>query len=95
MNGVFKAKSKIYVELLKKNNVYFEIFDNLGSMLANLYTIDLIIMDNVNFRNYWEQYNKMFLIAKKIQKFCAKCYSNFLCGQLYTNYLDGLISSIT
>ena len=53
MNGVFKAKTKIYVELLKKNNVYFEIFDNLGSMLANLYTIDIIIMDNVNFHNYW------------------------------------------
>jgi WASH complex subunit 7, N-terminal len=105
MNGVFKAKTKIYAELLKKNNVYFEIFDNLGSMLANLYTIDLIIMDNANFRSYWEQYNKMFLIAKnnpakfgmtdrkikKIQKFCAKCYSNFLCGQLYTNYLEGLV----
>lgn len=54
MNGVFKAKTKIYVELLKKNNVYFEIFDNLGSMLANLYTIDIIIMDNVNFHNYWQ-----------------------------------------
>lgn len=49
MNGLFKAKSKILVELLKKNNVYFEIFDNLGSILTNLYTIDLIIMDNVNF----------------------------------------------
>ncbi len=108
MNGLFKAKSKILVELLKKNNVYFEIFDNLGSMLANLYTIDLIIMDNVNFQNYWESYNKMFLIAKnnpakfgmtdrkvkKIQKFVVKCYQNFLCGKLYTNYLDGLIASI-
>lgn len=108
MNGVFKAKTKIYTELLKKNSVYFEIFDNLGAMLANLYTVDLIIMDNSNFRNYWEQYNKMFLIAKnnpakfgmtdrkikKIQKFCAKCYKNFLSGQLYTGYLDGLINSI-
>jgi len=64
MNGLFKAKAKIYTELIKKTNVYFEIFDNLGSMLANLYTIDLIIMDNSNFKNYWEQYNKMFLIAK-------------------------------
>ena len=54
MNGLFKAKSKILVELLKKNNVYFEIFDNLGSILTNLYTIDLIIMDNANFQNYWE-----------------------------------------
>lgn len=54
MNGVFKAKTKIYTELLKKNNVYFEIFDNLGSMLSTLYTIDLIIMGNPNFRTYWE-----------------------------------------
>jgi hypothetical protein len=52
------------VELLKKNNVYYEIFDNLGSMLANLYTIDLIILDNANFQSYWEKYNKMLLIAK-------------------------------
>ena len=108
MNGLFKAKTKVMTELLKKNNIYFEIFDNLGSLLASLYTIDIIIMDNSNFKSYWEQYNKMFLIAKnnpakfgmtdrkikKIQKFCAKCYSNFLCGQLYTNYLDGLLASI-
>ena len=31
---------------------------------------------------------------KKIQKFCAMCYSNFLCGQLYTNYLEALVGSI-
>jgi hypothetical protein len=54
MNGLFKAKTKILTELLKKNNVYFEIFDNLGSLLASLYTIDIIILDNVNFKNYWE-----------------------------------------
>lgn len=64
MNGLFKAKTKVLTELLKKNNVYFEIFDNLGSLLASLYTIDIIIMDNSNFKSYWEQYNKMFLIAK-------------------------------
>jgi pantothenate kinase-related protein Tda10 len=108
MNGLFKAKSKILVELLKKNNVYFEIFDNLGSILTNLYTIDLIIMDNANFQNYWEQYNKMLLIArnnpakfgmtdrkvKKIEKFVRRCYDNFLCGKLYTGYLDGLVKNI-
>jgi len=49
MNGLFKSKTKIYSDLLKKNNVYIEIFDNLGSILANLHTIDLIILDNVNF----------------------------------------------
>jgi hypothetical protein len=53
MNGLFRAKTKLYVELLKKNNVYLEIFDNLGSILSSLYTIDLIIVDNVNFQNYW------------------------------------------
>lgn len=53
MNGLYKGKTKIYVELLKKTNCYFEIFDNLGSMLSNLYTIDLIIMDNANFNEYW------------------------------------------
>jgi hypothetical protein len=108
MNGLFRAKTKILTELLKKNNVYFEIFDNLGSLLANLYTIDLIIADNSNFTAYWERYNKMFLIAKnnpakfgmtekkvkKIQRFCQKCYQNFLCGQLYKNYLEGLIASM-
>jgi WASH complex subunit 7, N-terminal len=109
MNGLFKAKTKMMVELLKKNNVYFEIFDNLGSILTNLYTIDLIIMDNANFQNYWGQYQKMFLIAqnnpakfgmtdrkvKKIKKFIVRCYENFLCGKLYTNYLEGLIKSIS
>jgi hypothetical protein len=49
MNGLFKAKSVIYDALLKKNNVYTEIFDNLGSILSTLYTIDLIILDNTNF----------------------------------------------
>jgi WASH complex subunit 7, N-terminal len=53
MNGLFRGKTKLYVELLKKNKVYLEIFDNLGGILSSLYTIDLIIMDNVNFHNYW------------------------------------------
>ena len=53
MNGLFRAKTKLYVDLLKKNNVYLEIFDNLGSILSSLFTIDLIIKDNVNFENYW------------------------------------------
>jgi WASH complex subunit 7, N-terminal len=54
MNGIFKSKSAMYESLLKKNNVYLEIFDNLGSILSSLYTIDLIILDNVNFQNYWQ-----------------------------------------
>jgi hypothetical protein len=108
MNGLFKAKTKMMVELLKKNNVYVEIFDNLGSILSTLYTIDLIIMDNANFQNYWEQYNKMFLITKnnpqkfgmtsrqikKIQKFVVLCYDNFLCGKLYSSYLKALMDNM-
>jgi hypothetical protein len=31
---------------------------------------------------------------KKIMKFCAKCYTNFLSGQLFNNYLTGLIQTI-
>ncbi len=53
MNGLFKAKSTLYEALLKKTSVYTEIFDNLGSILSTLYTIDLIILDNTNFQNYW------------------------------------------
>lgn len=54
MNGLFRGKTKLYADLLKKNAVYLEIFDNLGSILASLYTIDLIILDNVNFQSYWQ-----------------------------------------
>ena len=107
MNGLFNAKAKLYQSFFKKT-IYFEIFDNLGSILSTLYIVDLIIIENTNFQTYWEQYNKMFLIAKtdpakynmtdrkikKIQKFCSKCYSNILCGQLYTNYLDQLCKVI-
>ena len=103
MNGLFNAKSKIYLSSFKKIT-YSEIFNNLGSILTSLYIVDLIIIENTNFKNYWEQYNRMFLIAKnnpdkynvterkikKIQKFCLKMYSNILCGQLYNNYLDQL-----
>jgi hypothetical protein len=55
MGGEFeiKAKSTLYEALLKKTSVYTEIFDNLGSILSTLYTIDLIILDNTNFQNYW------------------------------------------
>jgi len=107
MNGLFNAKSKIYSSFFKKT-VYEEIFNNLGQILTTLYIVDLIIIENQNFKDYWEKYNKMFLIAKndaakfsmtdrkikKIQKFCSKIYSNILCGQLYTNYLDQLYKVI-
>lgn len=80
----------------------------MGSILATLYIVDLIIAENINFKDYWERYTRMFLIAKnnpaaynttsrnikKIQKFCNKIYSNILCGQLFTNYLDNLAKVI-
>lgn len=103
MNGLFNNNkhNKLYSGFLKKQ-IYEEGFNNLGSILTTLYVIDLIIIENSNFEAYWQQYNKMFLIAKndpakynmtdrkikKIQKFCSKIYSNILCGQLYVNYLD-------
>jgi hypothetical protein len=59
MNGLFNTKFGLYSESFKKIT-YFEIFDNLGSMLTNLYTVDLIINENTAFQDYFQQYNSMF-----------------------------------
>lgn len=32
--------------------------------------------------------------VKKVEKFVKRCYENFLCGKLYTSYLDGLVKNI-
>jgi hypothetical protein len=32
--------------------------------------------------------------VRKIQKFCARCYQNFLSGRLFENLFIGLLSSI-
>lgn len=48
MNGLFNSKYPVYKESFSKIN-YFAIFDNLGSMLTNLYIIDLIINENTAF----------------------------------------------
>ena len=48
MNGLFNAKSKIYVSSFKKL-IYHEIFNNLGTILTTLYIVDLIIIENTNF----------------------------------------------
>jgi hypothetical protein len=53
MNGLFNAKSKLYSNFFKKI-IYHEIFNNLGSILSTLYIVDLIIIENTNFQNYWE-----------------------------------------
>ncbi len=52
MNGLFNSKFTVFKESFAKIN-YFCIFDNLGSMLTNLYIIDLIINENSSFQNYW------------------------------------------
>ena len=59
MNGLFNSKYPVYKESFSKIN-YFAIFDNLGSMLTNLYIIDLIINENTAFQDYWETYQTMF-----------------------------------
>lgn len=48
MNGLFNEKAKIYKNSFKKI-VYYEIFNNLGSILTTLYIVDLIIVENTNF----------------------------------------------
>ncbi len=52
MNGLFYDKYPLYKESFKKQN-YYRIFDNLGSILTNLYIVDLIIKDNSSFEHYW------------------------------------------
>jgi len=88
--------------------VYFEIFDNFGEILTTLYIVDLIIQENSNFVTFWEQYNRMFMMAqtnpskynitsknlKKVMKFCGRIFSNILSGNLFDNYLDGLCKTI-
>lgn len=59
MNGLFNPKYPLYADAFKKIT-YFEIFDNLGSMLTSLYTVDLIIFENSAFQDYWKQYNNMY-----------------------------------
>jgi len=53
MDGLFNLKYPLFVDGLKKM-CYMEIFDNLGSMLTSLYTVDLIINENAAFQDYWD-----------------------------------------
>lgn len=43
--------------------VYHEIFNNLGQLIQTLYIVDLIIQENSNFVTFWEEYNKMLMMA--------------------------------
>ena len=56
MNGLFNSKYSVYDQSFKKIT-YHSIFDNLGEMLTSLYIIDLIIIENTAFQDYWMQYN--------------------------------------
>lgn len=96
MNGLFNSKFPVFKESFAKIN-YFSIFDNLGSMLTNLYTIDLIILENTAFQDYWQTYNQMFekvqsnlgnftiekKMLRRIQRFCSRLYSTVINGKLY------------
>jgi hypothetical protein len=96
MNGLFNAKYPVFADSFKKIN-YYEIFDNLGSMLTNLYTVDLIINENTAFKDYWQQYNEMFAkvksnmdaynmtskMIKKLQRFVERLYNSIMHGRLY------------
>lgn len=107
MNGLFSDKNPAYKESFKKI-CYSQIFDNLGSILTNLYIVDLIIQDNTNFESMFAQYNAMFQKVKsnmdqynvqkrelrRVQKFVEKMYSNILQGNLYQQYLDAVKDSI-
>lgn len=108
MNGLFGEKSNpIYKESFKKL-IYNSIFDNFGSILSNLFIVDLIIQDNYCFKDYWMVYNEMFAkvktnpdtytitskLTKKLQRFCESLYNNILSGKLYQQYLDSLKESI-
>jgi len=96
MNGLFYDKNPIYKESFKKQN-YYSIFDNLGSILTNLYIVDLIIKDNISFEQYWKVYNAMFQkvrsnpdaytidkrMLRRLMKFVEKMYANILNGNVY------------
>ena len=56
------SKDKIYQNSFKKM-VYHEVFDNVGEILTTLYIVDLIIQENTNFVQFWEQFNQMMMVA--------------------------------
>lgn len=107
MNGLFNSKYPVYKDHFQKLT-YTSIFDNLGSMLINLYIIDLIINENTAFQDYWQQYNIMFdkvksnlemynmtsKMLKKIMRQSSKLYTAVINGQLYLDYLEGLREAI-
>ena len=107
MNGLFNKQDRIYKNSFSKM-VYHEIFNNLGELIQTLYIVDLIIQENSNFVTFWEEYNKMLMMAqtnptkyntnlkslRKIMKFCTRIYQNILSGNLFDNYLDGLQKAI-
>ena len=107
MNGLFQEKAPLYKDCFKKQN-YYAIFDNLGTILTNLYIVDLIIKDNVSFEHYWQTYNQMFQKVKsnpdaytidkrmlrRLSKFVEKMYANILAGNVYEQVINSVKGSI-
>lgn len=107
MNGMFQDKAPLYKDCFKKQN-YYAIFDNLGTILTNLYIVDLIIKDNVSFEHYWQTYNQMFQKVKsnpdaytidkrmlrRLSKFVEKMYANILAGNVYEQVINSVKGSI-
>ena len=107
MNGLFFDKHPMYKDYFKKQ-IYYSIFDNLGAILSNLYIVDLIINDNISFKDYWESYNAMFQKVKsnpdaytidkkmlrRLSRFVEKMYANILSGNVYEQVLNSIKESI-
>lgn len=88
--------------------MYYSVFDNLGTMLSNLYIVDLIIKDNISFEHYWKTYNNMFQKVKsnpdaytiekrmlrRLMKFVEKMYANILQGNVYEQVINSVKESI-
>ena len=107
MNGLFFDKHPLYKENFKKQ-MYYSVFDNLGTMLSNLYIVDLIIKDNTSFDAYWKTYNNMFAkvrsnpdaytiekkMLRRLMKFVEKMYANILQGNVYEQVINSVKESI-
>ena len=80
----------------------------MGTILTNLYIVDLIIKDNVQFEHYWQTYNAMFSKVKsnpesytiekkmlrRLMKFVEKMYASILAGNIYEQVLNSVKESI-
>ena len=80
----------------------------MGSILTNLYIVDLIIKDNISFEHYWKSYNAMFQkvrsnpdaytidkkMLRRLMKFVEKMYANILNGNVYEQVINSVKESL-